>query len=80
MLGQAYFSRAFSTHFAALLREAYEQDASVRGLLWEQFYMRHLDELALERREFPDGIIYEFDTLADIQALDADFPVQDYIN
>ena len=80
MLGQAYFTRNFSAQFSALLRTGYEQDVSVRSLLWEQFYMRHLDELALERREFPDGIIYEFDTLADIQALDADFPVQDYIN
>ena len=80
MLGQAYFTRNFSAQFSALLRTGYEQDVSVRSLLWEQFYMRHLDELPLERREFPDGIIYEFDTLADIQALDADFPVQDYIN
>ena len=80
MLGQAYFSRAFSARFAALLREAYEQDPSVRGLLWEQFYMRHIEELALERREYADGIIYEFDTLADIQAFDESFPVQDYIN
>ena len=45
------------------------------GLLWEQFYMRHIEELALERREYADGIIYEFDTLADIQAFDAGFSV-----
>ena len=80
MLGQAYFSRAFSARFAALLREAYEQDPSVRGLLWEQFYMRHIEELALERREYADGIIYEFDSLADIQAFDEGFPVDYYIN
>ncbi len=73
MMGQVYFSRGFSERFRPLLKSAYETDEAVRGLLWEQFYMRHIDDLALYRRCYADNVIYEFDTLADIQAFDPNF-------
>ena len=73
MMGQVYFSRGLSERFRALLKSAYETDEAVRGLLWEQFYMRHIDDLALYRRCYADNVIYEFDTLADIQAFDPNF-------
>ena len=73
MMGQVYFSRGFSERFRPLLKSVYETDEAVRGLLWEQFYMRHIDDLALYRRCYADNVIYEFDTLADIQAFDPNF-------
>ena len=73
MMGQVYFSRSFSEQFRALLKPAYEADLSVREILWEQFYMQHLDELSLYRKCYPQNVIYEFDTLADILAFDPGF-------
>ena len=73
MMGHVYFSRSFSEKFRMLLRGAYEKELPVRHLLWEQFYMRHLDELALYRKCYPDGVIHEFDTLQDILAFDPNF-------
>jgi len=73
MMGQVYFSRSFSEQFRALLKPAYEADLSVREILWEQFYMQHMDELSLYRKCYPQNVIYEFDTLADILAFDPGF-------
>ena len=73
MLGQAYFSHTFSIRFQELLKEAYNTDLSVRELLWEQFYMRHIGELPLYRKCYPSDIIYEFDTVEDIRAFDFTF-------
>ena len=73
MMGHVYFTQSFSEKFRALLRHAYETDAAVREMLWEQFYMQHLDELILYRKCYPQGIIYEFDTLSDILAFDPKF-------
>ncbi|EKU72052.1 NTP transferase domain-containing protein [Selenomonas sp. F0473] len=72
MLGQVYWSRSFSSKFRALLREEYAEE-SVRQMLWEQFYMRHIEELALYQKSFSADVIHEFDTLADILAFDANF-------
>lgn len=73
MMGHVYFTRAFSEKFRTLLRHAYEIDAAVREMLWEQVYMQHLNELILYRKCYPQGIIYEFDTLSDILAFDPKF-------
>lgn len=76
MMGHVYFSQSFSEKFRTLLRHSYETDAAVREILWEQFYMRHLDELVLYRKCYSDNVIYEFDTPADILAFDPDFAVR----
>ena len=73
MMGHVYFTQSFSEKFRALLRHAYESDAAVCEMLWEQFYMQHLNELILYRKCYPQGIIYEFDTLSDILAFDPKF-------
>lgn len=73
MMGHVYFTHAFSEKFRTLLRYAYKTDAAVREMLWEQFYMQHLDELTLYRQCYSQNVIYEFDTLADILAFDPEF-------
>ena len=75
MMGHVYFSCAFSEVFRFLLRRAYETDLTVRKILWEQFYMRHLDELVLYRKCYSSGVIHEFDTLEDVLAFDKHFVV-----
>lgn len=73
MMGQVFFSREFSDRFRPLLRDAYEKDAAVRELLWEQFYMQHIDMLTLYRRCYSSDVVHEFDTLADVLAFDPNF-------
>ena len=73
MMGHVYFARSFSEQFRRLFKRAYETDSTVREQLWEQFYMRHLDELALYRKCYSQGVVYEFDTLSDILAFDPEF-------
>lgn len=75
MMGHVCFTRAFSEVFRSLFRRAYETDLTVRELLWEQFYMRHLEELSLYRKCYPRGIIHEFDTLEDVLSFDPNFVV-----
>lgn len=73
MMGHVYFACSFSEQFRRLFKRAYETDSTVREQLWEQFYMRHLDELALYRKCYSQGVVYEFDTLSDILAFDPKF-------
>lgn len=73
MLGHAYFSREFSRKFVPMLQAEFEERASVRENLWEKFYMQHLDELHMEIRKYPHGVIYEFDSLEELRAFDSKY-------
>ena len=69
MLGHAFWDEAFSRKFIEILEDIYELPET-RGLLWEAIYMRHLDELRLKMRRYPDDMIFEFDTLDELRAFD----------
>lgn len=72
MLGHVYWDRAFSGQFVRILRACYE-DAQTRYQLWENLYMRHIDELALYIRQYPDTLIKEFDSLDELRAFDSHY-------
>lgn len=72
MLGHVYWNRTFSKRFLEILESEYDLPQT-RDLLWEKIYMNHLDELSLYIRKYPDGIIYEFDTLDDLCAFDPSY-------
>ncbi len=72
MLGHVYFDRTFSERFRMLLEQEYPLQVT-REQLWENLYMRHLDELALYIERYPDGVIYEFDSLDELRAFDTDY-------
>ena len=72
MLGHAYWDRAFSRRFRAILDEVYDRPETAPKL-WEAIYAEHVDELALYVRPYDPGVIYEFDTLDDLRAFDPDF-------
>lgn len=72
MLGHAYFDRAFSEAFVRILVEEYDRPETA-GKLWEDIYREHLHELRMVMRPYEPGIIYEFDSIADLREFDQDF-------
>lgn len=69
MLGHVYFDEAFSRRLVQILEDRYE-NLQVREWLWEDLYRKHLDELVLYRRCYPEGVIYEFDSLQELALFD----------
>lgn len=73
LMGYAYFDRAFSQAFCAVLERVYDLSETAPKL-WEEVYSDHVRALpAMRLRRFPDGVIYEFDYLSDLCAFDSDF-------
>lgn len=72
MMGHVYFDRAFSDTFKSILEVEYEKP-NVKKELWEAVYERNIKRLAMSIRRYPDGIIYEFDSLDDLRQFDASF-------
>lgn len=69
MLGHVYFDRAFSKKFTEILTREYS-NAVTKSWLWEDLYMRHLDELEMYIRKYDDSIIKEFDSLDELRSFD----------
>lgn len=72
MLGHVYFDRAFSETFVRILVDEYDRPETA-GKLWEDIYRAHLDELRMVMRPYESGVIYEFDSIADLKEFDHDF-------
>lgn len=69
MIGHAYFDRAFSSKFVQILVDEYD-DPRTKDKLWEQLYLDHIDELDMVIRRYPEGAIFEFDSLDDLREFD----------
>ncbi len=72
MLGHVYFDRAFSEKFSSILVAEYDRPATA-GKLWEDIYMEHLGVLRMVMRPYEEGMVFEFDSLAELTGFDADF-------
>ena len=72
MLGHVYFDRAFSERFVPLLDEAVTRSENA-GKLWESIYAENLKALDMEIKRYPEGVIHEFDSLAELEKFDPDF-------
>lgn len=72
MFGHVYWNADFSEKIIGYIRDEYNR-VDVADWYWEWFYVEHLSELTMYARHYPDGIIYEFDSVADICAFDPDF-------
>lgn len=72
ILGHAYFDRAFSEEFIRVLNEDYDKPETAQKL-WDDVWIDHIDTLHFVSRLYPDGIVYEFDSLADLQDFDPEF-------
>ena len=72
MLGHVYFDRQFSKKFVDILEAVYDKPETV-DMLWEEIYVRHIKELSMSIRKYPDGVIYEFDSLDELRQFDPAF-------
>ena len=72
MLGHVFFDRQFSKKFVDILEEVYDKPETV-DMLWEEIYVRHIKELSMSIRKYPDGVIYEFDSLDELRQFDPAF-------
>lgn len=72
MVGHAYFDKAYSSRFAEVLEEEYDKPRTA-GMLWEDLYIEHIDELDMEIRRYGTGSIFEFDSLDELRDFDPQF-------
>lgn len=69
MMGHTYWDKAFSATFVRILNEIYDQPETA-GKLWEDIYIDHINELSMVMRTYEHGVIWEFDSLAELQEFD----------
>lgn len=72
MLGHAYFDRGFSQRFCEILMQEYDRPETV-SLLWEDIFAAHVGELPMVMRPYGEGVIWEFDSLDELQTFDEAF-------
>lgn len=72
MLGQAYFNRDFGRRFRTILEQAYPQPDS-RHKFWENLLIEHLNQLEMYIKRYPEGVIYEFDSLDELRQFDESY-------
>lgn len=73
MLGHAFYSKKFSDAFVPLIEKAHES-GEYDSVLWEQLLSDNLSTLPkMKIREYPKGVIFEFDTLDELRAFDSKY-------
>jgi CTP:phosphocholine cytidylyltransferase-like protein/thiamine kinase-like enzyme len=72
MFGEAYFDRKFSQTFVQVLEEVYDHPET-KPKLWEVIYAEHIRRFDMDIKKYPDGMIYEFDSLEDVRRFDPNF-------
>lgn len=72
MLGHVYFDRAFSENFRKILKSEYAHPQT-KAELWENLYIRHIDELEMYIRRYDNSAIKEFDSLDELREFDDNY-------
>lgn len=72
MMGHAYWDREFSRAFSRILAEVYDRPETA-DKLWEDIYADHVGELPMVMRKYRPGVIWEFDSLDELDAFDPEF-------
>lgn len=70
MLGHVYFDKTFSSRFKEILVNEYQE---IKEQLWENLYMKHLDELDMRIRKYDVHKILEFDSLDELRSFDSEY-------
>lgn len=71
-MGQVFWDEKFSSQFIDLLTAEYDLP-EVRGMLFDDFYIKHAGKFRPAVWKYPEGVIWEFDTIQDFCELDPDF-------
>ena len=72
MLGHVYFDHTFSEKFAAILKREYKKQIT-KEHLWEDLYIRYIDELDMYIRRYDNEMIKEFDSLDELRLFDRNY-------
>lgn len=70
--GHAYIDHSFSTLLVDFM-EKQINDFRVSSLFWEEFVVRHINDLDMYVREYPENFLFEFDSIQEIQNIDGLF-------
>lgn len=71
-IGDAFFSAEFSEKFCKFMVDEWD-NLQTRNMLMDDFHIKHIKELKLQKVERPGKTILEFDTLEEIKEYDEDF-------
>lgn len=71
-IGEAFFSKQFSKTFLKYLELEYDYPET-KKMLWDDFHIKHIEELPILLVKYSDEIVQEFDTVDDVIAFDPDF-------
>ena len=72
MLGHVYFDKNFSKSFKEILKNEYKNEET-RKKLWEQVYIKHISTLKMKIKKYPNGVIFEFDSLEELRKFEPTF-------
>ena len=72
MLGHAYLDQSFCERFVPLLDEEMRRTGS-EDELWESVLADNVESLDMEVKRYPEGVIHEFDSLAELEGFDPEF-------
>lgn len=73
-IGANFWSKNFSEKFTELLEKEYSQ-SEIWNLLIDDFHIRHLSELPITANKKKPGIVFEFDTIPELEIFDDKFGV-----
>lgn len=72
MLGHVYFDKKFSSKFVDILNKEFKNQLT-KEQLWEDLYVRYIDELDMYIRKYSKDVIKEFDSLEDLREFDSQY-------
>ena len=72
MLGHVYFDKNFSKSFKEILKNEYKNEET-RKKLWEQVYIKYISTLKMKIKKYPNGVIFEFDSLEELKKFEPTF-------
>ena len=72
MLGHVYFDKNFSKSFKEILKNEYKNEET-RKKLWEQVYIKYISTLKMKIKKYPNGVIFEFDSLEELRKFEPGF-------
>ena len=70
--GHAYMDPAFSARFVRFMEDEIE-DFRINKLFWEEYVSRHADDLDMYVHEYSPDVVFEFDSIQEIQNIEGLF-------
>lgn len=71
-IGDCFFNREYSSIFVKYLEQEWA-NSEIRNLLFDDFHIKHIDELLLYMEKRGEGEVLEFDTLEEFRKFDSEF-------